>query len=515
VRRQDGIRHRLWSTRRDVTLLSLGLMAIAVVAAWVYVVARAEGVSFVSDEALSYGIIHGEQTFVETTNNQWLNTFLMHVGQHLFGESELALRLPNVVVFGLYGAASLALLAQLRHIAAKVAGFAVLLLNPFLLEFFSLARGYGLSLAFSVAAIASLLVGRSTTSVARGLGRLAATGTFAALAFYANFGALNLVLALLAVEMLDLFFMKIWQGGTRWSRAHRGAVAIVCASAASLLPGILYLRHLQRLGQLYYGGHNGLVADTIGSLLRNSTCGYSCQPPWLPYGEAAVVVVALLAVAWTAWRWIRRPGWSALTRAGLLFAIAILATQLESTLLGTLYPLDRTALVYVVVFAVFISFVVDDVATACPRIAPRMAVGVVVALFTVLAAVNFGRHVNLNRTTVWAYDASSHEVIDAIIAFERRHGRPSTPWKLVSGFPRDEALNYYRRRFHMDWLQTVTRDPISSPDGNLYYVGVGELHELPPGTTLLASFAITNTQLLLAHPSHANYRAVVPLPAGM
>lgn len=488
----------MWSTKRNVTTLSLGLMAVAVVAAWVYIIARAKGVSFVCDEALSYGIIHGDQTFVDTANNQWLNTLLMRVGEHLFGESELALRLPNVVVFGLYGAASLALLARLRHIAARVAGFALLLLNPFLLEFFGLARGYGLSLAFSAAAIASLLVGRRATSVAQELGRLTVTGMFGALAFYANFGALNLALALLGVEMVDLLFMDIWQGTARWSRAHRGAVAIVCTSAVSLVPGILYLRHLQKVGQLYYGGHTGLVTDTVGSLLRNSSCGYSCQPSWLSQGEAAVVLVALLAVAWTAWRWIRRPRWSALTRVGLLFATAILATQLESTLLGTLYPVDRTALVYVVVFAVFIACVIDDVAAACLRVAPRIALGAAVALFAVLAAVNLGREANLRRTTVWAYDASSHEVIDAIIVFEQRHGRPSDPWKLVSGFPRDEALNYYRRRFRMKWLQTVTREPISTPNGDLYYAGVSELHELPPGTTLLASFASTHTQLRLA-----------------
>ncbi len=487
-------------------------MAVATAAGWVYIVARAKGVSFVCDEALSYGIIHGDPTFVDTPNNQWLNTFLMHVSQHLFGESEMALRLPNVVVFGLYGIASIAFLASLRHLAAKVAGFALLLLNPFLLEFFGLARGYGLSLAFSAAAVASLFVGGRSSSVPRELGRLAATGTFGALAFYANFSALNLVLALLGVEMLDLFFRDVWKGATRWSRAHRGAIAIVCASAASLAPGILHLRHLQKIGQLYYGGHTGFVADTIGSLLRSSSCGFSCQPSWLSQGEAAVIVVALLAVAWTAWRWIREPRWSALTRAGVLFATAMLATQLESSVLGTLYPLDRAALVYVVVFAMFIALAIDDVVTASRRIAPRIAVGVAVTLFAALAAVNFARDANLGHTTVWAYDASSRKVIDAIVAFEQRHGRPPVPWKLVSGFPRDESLNYYyRSRFHMDWLQPITRDPVSTPDGNLYYVGVSELHDLPPGTTLLASFASTGTQLRLAHP-RAERRPLVPPP---
>ncbi len=92
------------------------------------------------------------------------------------------------------------------------------------------------------------------------------------------------------------------------------------------------------------------------------------------------------------------------------------------------------------------------------------------------------------------------------MTFEQRHGAPSSPWTLIAGFPRNEALNYYRLRYKITWLQPVTRAPISTPNGDLYYVGIGEESDLPSGTVLLSSFPVTGTQLR-AIPSVVNKTA--------
>ena len=421
--------------------LVMGLMATTLLAIWAYVIARASNVAFTNDEAISYGIIHGAQTFVDTPNNQWLNTLLMRVSQYLFGQSELALRLPNVAAFGVYGAASVVLLSQARHSEARVVGFALLMVNPFLLEFFGLARGYGLSLAFLTAAVACVVFARGMLSARRELGRIVLIGVFGSLAFYANFSALNLVLALLAVEMVDLMVRGPGLAAITQAGYRPAAGVIVCLTAASLIPGILQLRHLQAIDQLYYGGHTGFISDTLGSLLGSSSCGYGCTPSWLTAGEAIVVVLAGLAVAWAAARYLLTQAWSNVQRAALLFAIAVLAVLLESLLLGTLFPIDRTALNYVVAFAVLVTFVVDDIATVVPRQTMRLLLGTVTACFLALATVNFAQDANFNRTTIWAYDASSRQVIDAVMRLERQHGRPSRPWKLISGFPLTNRSN--------------------------------------------------------------------------
>ncbi len=473
-------------------------MATTLLAIWVYVIVRASNVAFTNDEAISYGIIHGAQTFVDTSNNQWLNTLLMRASQYAFGQSELALRLPNVAAFGLYGAASVALLSQVRHLEAKATGFALLVVNPFLLEFFGLARGYGLSLAFLAAAVACVVFGSGTSSARRELARIVLIGVFGSLAFYANFSALNLVLALLAVETVDLVVRGPRREAIMEGNYRPVAAVAVCLTAVSLIPGILQLRHLQAIDQLYYGGHTGFISDTIGSLLGSSSCGYGCTPSWLTAGETLLVVVAGLAVAWAVARCILTQAWSNVHRAALLFTIAVVAVLLESLLLGTLFPIDRTALNYIIAFAVLVIFVVDDIATVASRLTVRLLFGTVTACFVTLTAVNFAQDANLTQTTIWAYDASSHQVIDTVIRFERQRGRPDQPWKLISGFPRNESLEYYRLRFKLTWLQPVTREPVSTPDGDLYDVSVTEVSDLPAGTTILASFPETATELRVA-----------------
>jgi uncharacterized membrane protein len=83
-----------------------------------------------------------------SANNHLLNTWLMKCSVNLFGESEFALRLPNVLAAGVYFFASGALLEKLFEKRWQIVlAFLVLTLNPFILDFFCVARGYGISLA--------------------------------------------------------------------------------------------------------------------------------------------------------------------------------------------------------------------------------------------------------------------------------------------------------------------------------------------------------------------------------
>jgi hypothetical protein len=493
----------LSSLKLTANRLIAGLIVITCLAVWVYVIVRGIRVPFTTDEAASYGILHGEKAFVDTANNQWLNTQLMWVSQRVFGQSELALRLPNIAAFGLYATAVTVLLSRVRRFEAKAVGFTLLVVNPFLIEFFALARGYGLSLAFSAAAVACLFSQDRSESVRHELGRIALTGFFGSLAFYANFSALNIVLGLLAVQSSDLLIRRSHRDDVPVQAGVRlAAVAIIGLTAMSLVPGILQLHHLQVLNQLYYGGHTGIITDTIGSLLGASSCGYGCIPSWLTAGEILVVVVVGLAGAWTAGRWMYSSTSCSLNRAALLFVSAILAVIIESWLLDALYPIDRTALNYVVLFGVLVAFFVDDVMRSVSNLPGRLVLGTAVGCFVVLATANFVQSANFRKTTIWPFDASSRQVTEAVLAFERRHGRPQAPWKLIAGFPRNEALNYYRLRFKITWLLPVTREPISTPGGDFYYVGNDELPDLPRDTTLLASFADTSMQLRISSKCH-------------
>src|SRR6185436_12641938 len=84
----------------------------------------------------------------DVATNHFLNTLLTKLCYLIGGNSELVLRLPNHVGYGMYLWFSLRILQRLRHRAIAFAGFLLLNLNPYVLDYFSLSRGYGLSLGF-------------------------------------------------------------------------------------------------------------------------------------------------------------------------------------------------------------------------------------------------------------------------------------------------------------------------------------------------------------------------------
>lgn len=93
----------------------------------------------------------------DVATNHFLNTLLTKVSYLVGGDRELVLRMPNLVGYGMYLCFAVLILRGLTHRVIAFAGFLLLNLNPYLLDYFSLSRGYGLSLGFLMGALYFLL----------------------------------------------------------------------------------------------------------------------------------------------------------------------------------------------------------------------------------------------------------------------------------------------------------------------------------------------------------------------
>lgn len=121
-----------------------------------YVAYRAMTLSLTHDEAgttdllaLTYQDIIGSSKAFTSANNHILNSWLMKLSVAWFGDVEWALRLPNVLAFPVYFWASRKLISFLS--SDTVIQFLILIIfcaHPYVIDFFSLCRGYGLALAF-------------------------------------------------------------------------------------------------------------------------------------------------------------------------------------------------------------------------------------------------------------------------------------------------------------------------------------------------------------------------------
>ena len=199
-----------------VILLSAGIL-------FAYTVLRARLLSFVHDESLSYFVINHVGHWWSTANNHLLNSVLMLVCQKLFGDSELSLRLPNLFAHLLFMIFSILILKKLKDDILTTSGFLLLNTNPFMLDFFGLARGYGLSLSFMMVSIYYFIKMQETQHQYNKM--LFYTFYFANLAILANFMMLNYYLSLIVVifwhwakvRAIFIIYLFFWIGAAVFS----------------------------------------------------------------------------------------------------------------------------------------------------------------------------------------------------------------------------------------------------------------------------------------------------------
>jgi hypothetical protein len=187
------------------------VLGTAAVCLFSYVAVRAWRLSLTFDEAetfLSYIRAPLLSVFnVATANNHLLNTWLVRLCAAVGGSGEFVLRLPNLLSYAFYLWFSIKIVRTYIPRAFLIPAFLLLNLNPYLLDFFSLCRGYGLSLGLLLGSLFYFLEflrprpepfpGR-TRLLAKSLG-------LCAFAVLANFSVLNVFLGLVAWALVIMF----------------------------------------------------------------------------------------------------------------------------------------------------------------------------------------------------------------------------------------------------------------------------------------------------------------------
>ena len=171
-----------------------------------YVAIRAVRVPFTYDEAATY------LRFISTdvlslfsfpvATNHILNTLLTKGAYLIAGSQDWALRLPNVVGYAAYAVFSIQILRRITSPLIAFSGFMLLNSNPYVLEYFALSRGYGLSLALMLGSLAYLFrfMERPAPST-DGDGLILRALLLAGAAVAASFTLLNVAIGILAIAV--------------------------------------------------------------------------------------------------------------------------------------------------------------------------------------------------------------------------------------------------------------------------------------------------------------------------
>lgn len=380
------------------------------------IVQRSISVPLTYDESYSLGIALG-QSDPTIANNHWLNTALMKVALYFFGGGgfDEVIRIPNVVAGIVYFAAVISILRYLVSWQARWVLFAVAALNPFVIEFFSIGRGYGLALTF-IAVSFSLLLGITKSKTRSqvtwtGIGAL----TCLTLAFYSSFGTLVLVL-IMGLSAAVFAWLELDRVGalTLKASAKRWASVWVVASffpfLLSLIPGVIELFRLRQLGLLYYGGDADFFSDSIQSfsfeVLRSS--GIS-DPLFVQIGSWAILIVGIIAVVALLTSFLRSGSKVHIFLVALLAGFPLAHTVLNAAL-GVNYPISRTLIPTLIVFALGIALALDIVVARLRKKLASSLLSLAAVGALVASAYGFIGWVNFTHTSEWRYDAGSRDV---------------------------------------------------------------------------------------------------------
>lgn len=315
--------------------LESSLFLVLFVAIWVYLFVRAYTVFFVHDEIVTFWsyVIHWNPIpgngYVDANNHFLLSLIAGGLTRLFQSESIFIVRLGSVLAFPIYFWSAYRLKVLFRGKWNFIAFLLLLVTTPFLIDFFSLARGYGLALAFLMFSL------QQTIAYVREGKKWALFGACVGwlLAVYAS-----LILLPFALAGVGLLVLAVWS-----KRVYLGLIPLVI-----VLCGLGYFVNysflLKELGKLYYGGSEGFFENTIHTL---TFFLWNLKSMWL---DVVLTIGAIFILFVTIRRfWIsKRIGQPELV-IPLFFILAVMSILLQHWVLGVNYPEDRAAS-YLVVF---------------------------------------------------------------------------------------------------------------------------------------------------------------------
>lgn len=319
-------------------------------ALWVYVILRAILVPWVHDECTSIYWFLERENFLPyvalwDAGNHFLSSAIGVLGHKFFGLSLLGSRVGSVVAFPLFAWAVYRIGSLLNNGMVRWSVWTALLACPFLLDFFSLFRGYGLGMTFFLVAVDGAIRYRAEPT-ARHLVQLLLGFALADLAVLSLLPLWVLVVAALGVDL-----------GLNWRRTRtlkvQKVVLWVLLGVVPLLFGLLLSWEMRRRGLLYHGSLEGFTSVTLASLCR-FVLG-SAHP--LVLLAVAGSVIASTAVVFM------RPAWKGpLVLVAALLWVDVCMRIAMALLLKVNYPEDRAALHLVPLAILLFAFATDALA---------------------------------------------------------------------------------------------------------------------------------------------------------
>ncbi len=451
-----------------------------------YVCFRAVLLSLTHDESattdlvsVSLADIMFAPTQFQTANNHILHSVFMKWSVLLFGWKEWAIRLPNVLLFVLYFVAAVWYVNRItQNYFLRLASVFILCSVPYLLDFFSLARGYGMANAFSFAAFVSI----SCFFHYQKNKFLFFTFSFAALAVYSNFTWLNVYLGLwfLLNAGIFLFYRKENNRSFIKTIIFNNIPPVVMGLLLSLLiyKPISYLKQQDE----FKWGTSELPAsfkNFIHDLFYGHPLPFTNQEgsaKIIYYSLIVAVVISVVVLLRHLIRFQHQAFQTFYAKATLLslllLLIIIAATVAQRLLLNTYYIDGRKATLYI---PILLSFLIASGIWLKEKY--HTAGNIYWTLLSVTFILQFFLSFNVRSCREWWYDANSKQAFLTICNDSTASKKTAVNWLFIHSF------NVYNNHFYQNCLSGIVRTDAPADqltDVDYYYVMGDEIRSIHP-----------------------------------
>lgn len=403
-----------------------------------YVGERAYLVSFSHDEALSFRIINGDEALKETANHHILNSWLMSFCNSLFGSSEFSLRLPNF--FGMllffFGMMRVLFSVSKKNLPLMILIFSITLFNPYVLDFFALARGYGLGLSFGMISLSYFIVNKPRTIEKQNSKAFKVLG-FMLLAVYANLTYINYFLLFLVLTGIDYYhlFSKIENGFKDID--IRYYLYRIAGIVVAVVPAFLFLFHLKNNGQLYFGGEQGIIENSVSPLIHRSIYfSYYGEKFWkdIRFVMLAVVTAGFL------YHFIQNK-YQRFSKMLVIIIAYFFILNIQFYWMGARFPQTRTALFLIPIFAVFLYYFLNELMVRTKKWL-FYTIAVLGVFLSGSMAYHFSQSMNFETTKEWDYDGGTKAANKLYHELKEEDSTISYDWLF------GPAWEYYEFNFH-------------------------------------------------------------------
>lgn len=326
---------------------------------FVIVVLRCMLVPFSHDEVATFNFYIQPGQFLPflshpDANGHFLMSATSWVCFKLVGSSPLALRLPCIMGFAVLCYGVFKMNKLFSSLSAKVVFSSAFILSYHFISFYSLCRGYGLSMSFMVLSLYYFFVYKRYGAFSHFLKFL----LFSQLALSAN-------LTLVFVVLITTALLMLVQFRTKALFTIKNLLALLLHFGLIFF-WIKYAFFLKENGALYYGSGESYWAVTFETLIETVLLKNTII-------EAVVLAIFFTMLSYLIYR-VYKEGFrfmfeNSFSIAFFVFCSLVVTFWLLKKLVGVNYPEDRTGLFFYIFFITAFSFMINEARSKIKTIA--------------------------------------------------------------------------------------------------------------------------------------------------